>query len=165
MITIYTDGSSRSSTQSGGFGVVAFNDKNEIIYLYQEQHEKVTNNQMELRAIIHACEWADKVLPQEEIIIYSDSTYCVNSINVWMWNWSKNGWINSKKQQVENIDLMKTLYKYFTKDFYHCQVQWLKGHAGFVPNEIADALATHDANKFAKIISNEDITINLINKI
>lgn len=161
MIEIFTDGSFRKSTSEGGYGVIAFNN-NKIIYAHQEQIKNVTNNQMELQAVIHACEFADKYFSQEDIIIYSDSSYCVNSINDWMHTWARNGWINSKKEQVKNIDLIKTLYKYFNTDFYHCQIQWSKGHNGTLGNELADALATADSNKFVKIIQDNNIKIDLL---
>lgn len=163
MIEIFTDGSSRKSSNDGGYGVVAFQniDSNPptIIYAYQEQLENVTNNQMELRAIIHACEFADSYYPDEEITIYSDSAYCVNSINDWMYGWARNGWINSKKEQVKNLELMKTLYKYFTTDFYHCQLKKTSAHCGIMQNELADALATANAKKFAQIIQQNNIKI------
>ena len=161
MITIFTDGSSRKSSADGGYGVIAFKDE-QIIYAHQEQKDNVTNNQMELQAIIHACEFADKYFPNEEVIIYSDSSYCVNSITNWMFTWAKNGWINSKKEQVKNIDLIKTLYKYFSTDFYHCQIQWNKGHNGVIGNELADALATADQQKFLQLIQKNNIKINFI---
>ena len=42
--------------------------------------------------------------------VYSDSAYTVNAFNDhWIDNWQKNGWINSKKQPVENSDLWKLL--------------------------------------------------------
>lgn len=162
MIEFYTDGSSRKASNTGGFGVAAFrtiNNQPILVYAHQEQFTNVTNNQMELKAIIHACEIADKHFPNEEVIIYSDSTYCVNSINEWMSTWVKNKWYNSKKQIVENLDLMKTLYRYFSTDFYHCQVKWLKGHAGNFGNEIVDALATQNKAKFLDTINEHSIKV------
>lgn len=160
MIEVFTDGSSRKADNTGGFGVVIFKD-NIIIYAHQEQFSNVTNNQMELQAIIHACEYVDKFFPTEEIIIYSDSSYCVNSVNEWMYTWAKKNWINSKKETVKNIDLIKTLYKYFSTDFYHCQLKWNKGHDGECGNELADALATHNSIKFTKIIEDNNIKLDL----
>ena len=159
MIEIFTDGSFRSSTKEGGYGVIAFQN-NKVIYAYQEQMKNVTNNQMELMAIIKACHFADVSYPEEEIIIYSDSSYCVNAVNEWMHTWCKNGWINSKKEEVKNINLMKTLYKYFNTDFYHCQLKKTSGHSGILGNELADALATADSNKFIKLIMKNNINIS-----
>ena len=89
MIHIYTDGSSRGNPGLGGFGVVVYqcDDAKEtaIIHCYQEQFKHVTNNQMELRAIIHALELIKERYPEEEVIIHSDSAYCVNICNDWIW--------------------------------------------------------------------------------
>lgn len=158
LIEIYTDGSFKRGSNIGGLGVAALKD-NKLIYVYSKQFDNVTNNQMELKAIIHACEIADKYFPDEEVIIYSDSSYCVRSITEWMSHWAKNNWINSQKEEVKNIELMRILYNYFKQDFYHCQIKWLKSHNGDIGNEIADALAQHDDNKFYKLLNDESILI------
>lgn len=170
MIKIYTDGSYKSSTNTGGFGVAAFDD-NKLIYVHREEEKDTTNNQMELKAIIHACNLISDTLIgegsdffKEEIIIYSDSSYCVNSINSWMHSWVNKDWINSKGEQIKNIELMKTLYYYFTQIFCKNQVkvEHLKGHDGDIGNELADALATGDSEKFSKIICEYNIDISSI---
>ena len=74
-------------------------------------------------------------------------------LNDWIFNWARNDWKNSKKQTVENIDLVKPLYNYVTKNYFNCQVMKVKGHHGNVYNELADALATSNFNKFAKIVN------------
>lgn len=170
MIKIYTDGSYRSSEDMGGYGVAAFDDKNELIYAYQEQIEHTTNNRMELSAIINACRYIEEnLIPAEDdfiidnIIIYSDSSYCVQSINLWMHYWARNNWINSKQEKVRNIDLMETLYYYFTKIFSKNQVEvkHIKGHAGDVGNELVDALATKNKKKFLQTIEQNHIQIKM----
>ena len=53
MVEIYTDGSSRGNPGTGGYGVVVLID-DVIDYIFSEQEQYTTNNQMELKAIIHA---------------------------------------------------------------------------------------------------------------
>lgn len=159
MITVYTDGSFRASENKGGYGVVFFNENNELIYAYQEQIDNTTNNKMELMAILHTIEIADRCFPDEDMLIYSDSAYCVNSINTWAANWSKNGWINSKKEPVKNQDLIKIIYNYFTKKNCKSQLFHLKGHANNIGNELADALATANKAKIFKILEDNHIVI------
>ena len=84
MLNIYVDGSSRGNPGDGGFGVVIINN-NKLEYAFSEQFNNVTNNQMELRAIIHALELIKERYPEEEVIIHSDSAYCVNICNDWIW--------------------------------------------------------------------------------
>ena len=53
---IYTDGSAHPNPGPGGFGVIVLDNDEKIQYIYNKQFEKekVTNNQMELKAILYA---------------------------------------------------------------------------------------------------------------
>ena len=157
----FTDGSCSGNPGPGGFGVVQivsvwretlddYIESKSIAYHYSEQCENTTNNREEMKAILHVFKIAAND-PDNQYIIYSDSAYCVNMINDWIWNWSKNNWKNSKKKEVENLDLVLELYKYINKEFFNCQVVKVKGHNNIVENELADALATNNITKFEKI--------------
>ena len=62
-------------------------------------------------------------------IIYSDSAYCVNIINDWMFSWERNGWKRPKNQEIKEYlqqYTIKYLYSlkttspvYFLKSLYH----------------------------------------------
>ena len=156
MIEIYTDGSSRGNPGKGGLGIVILKN-NEIIYSYSEQFDNVTNNQMELKAIIYAFEKIINVNKNENFTVYSDSSYCVNMCNDWIHTWAKNDWINSKKEEVKNLELVKTLYNYLKVDFPNFNIQKCHGHSGDIGNELADALASNNEAKFAKIKSENNI--------
>ena len=140
----YTDGACKGNPGPGGFGVYC----PDTDYTYSEYCDNTTNNREEMKAIIHVFEKEKE--STENIIILSDSAYCVNMLDSWIYNWAKNGWINSKKKEVENIDLVKTLYKYISTEFFPCQVVKIAGHSGCIGNEIADALATGDMKKLNK---------------
>ena len=149
----YTDGSSKGNPGPGSYGVAEYDIKSNIIfYIYSEYFKNVTNNQMELKAILHVIKLtaADK---ENSYLVYSDSAYAVNSINIWMWSWAKSNWRNSKNEEVKNIDLVKNLYYlYDNKKTSICQIHKVKGHLGLdvkgnidaIGNKIADALATDD---------------------
>lgn len=158
MIEIYTDGSSRGNPGPGGYGVTIVQD-NEIIYAYSQQFNNITNNQAELRAIIHAFQLAQERYSKETCIIYSDSAYCVNMCNDWIFGWARNGWKNTKKKTVENLDLVLQLYEFLSQPFFHCQVRKTSGHSGIIQNEIADALATDDNLKLTKLINNNNLIL------
>ena len=151
---IYADGACKGNPGLGGYGVVIIKD-NQIIYKHSEQCENTTNNREELKAILHAFEYCQKI--NEDCIIYSDSAYTVNMLNNWIFTWATNGWKNSKKQIVENIDLVKALYKYINIDFFNCQVVKCKGHANIIGNELADALASNNINKWNKLIKDNSL--------
>lgn len=154
---IYTDGACSGNPGPGGYGVVAIEDE-QIIAVNSQGCENTTNNREELKAIIQAFELAS--IFQKEVTIYSDSAYAVNMINDWIWNWAKNDWKNSKKKEVENIDLVKIIYNYITKENYNCQVIKVKGHTGEVGNELADALATLNHKKFINICEKNNLKVN-----
>ena len=87
----YTDGSAHPNPGPGGYGVVGIkHDK--VVYAKSCQYdEKVTNNEMEIKAILWVMlvfgkpsEW------QQPPTVYSDSAYCVNTFNTWMFSWARN---------------------------------------------------------------------------
>ena len=156
MREIYTDGACKGNPGPGGFGVLIKEDSI-IKYKYFEEYEQTTNNSEELKAILHALDVADKCFPNEDVLIYSDSAYCVNMINDWIWTWADNDWKNSKKKEVENIDLVKQIYNYINKEFYHCQVIKIKGHHGIIENELVDAIATNNKKKYNKILTENNL--------
>ena len=159
MLNIYVDGSSHGNPGAGGFGVVIINN-NKLEYAFSEQFNNVTNNQMELRAIIHALELIKERYPEEEVIIHSDSAYCVNMCNNWIWTWSKNDWKNSKKQIVENYELVRKIWKFVSMEFPNFQIVKCSGHSGIIENELADRLANQDFTKFTKILEENGIEYN-----
>lgn len=141
-ITVYTDGSSRGNPGPGGFGIVMFEeDSMNILYAESSKYEDVTNNQMELAALLRALDYIEDHYPNDPVTIITDSSYVCKSWNEWMENWAKNNWINSKKQVVENLGYMKLLWDYRRRDFFHCSVEHCRGHVGIEGNEYADMLA------------------------
>ena len=73
--------------------------------------------------------------------VFSDSAYCVNTFNDWMFRWANNGWIKSDKQVPENLDLIQAYYDHYQKG-YRIELIKVKGHSGNKWNEMADDLAT-----------------------
>ena len=113
--TFWTDGACKGNPGPGGYGIIEIKD-NQILYEYSEYCDNTTNNREELKAILHVFELA-AADPDNQYIIYSDSSYAVNIINDWIFTWAKNNWTNSKENQVENLDLILNLYKYVTINF------------------------------------------------
>jgi ribonuclease HI len=142
----YTDGSCNGNgkiTNVGGFAVVEVNDDRTIHDAYAKRCANTTNNREELKAILRVMltcgvktdEWA------QPPVVYSDSAYCVQTFNEWMFNWARNGWIKSDKKEPENLDLIKAYYDHYMKG-YRIDLKKVKGHAGNKYNELADKLAT-----------------------
>ena len=165
--TFYVDGSSKGNPGPGGFGVIeldtclretynSYVESYSLNYEYAEYFDYVTNNQMELKAILHVLKLA-AAHPEEGYIIYSDSAYAVNSINDWIRGWAANGWVNSRKVTVENVDLMQEIYKYIDLDNY--LIRKIRGHDGELGNELADAAATGNSRKRDELINKFHILV------
>ena len=144
---IYTDGSCLGNGKehnTGGFGVVALDNNENLLYTYSKQSADTTNNREELKAILYAFfnhgvkvnDWNNNVP-----IVYSDSNYCVQTFNDWMFRWARNNWIKSDKKIPENLDLIQAYYEWYQKG-YRIDLRKVKGHAGQKWNEMADGLAT-----------------------
>ena len=158
MRMIWTDGACKGNPGPGGYGVVIV-EGGKVRYKHSETCEDTTNNREELKAILHAFKIACENYRFETVYIYSDSAYCVNMINHWIWDWAKNDWKNSKKKTVENLDLMKEIYGYLSRDFFNVVIKKCPGHSEVVGNELADALATGNMKNFLAMI--EDYNINM----
>ena len=170
----YTDGACSGNPGKGGFGVVQMGQvtipkRNQlgnmekvtlpsIEYSYDKHSDLTTNNREELKAIIHVMKLA-AADPKCEYLVYSDSAYAVNMINDWIWKWAKSDWKNSKKKEVENVDLVKEIYKYLSIEFFNFQIKQCKAHSGEIGNELADALATGDRKKWDKLLETNELMV------
>ena len=169
MLHIYIDGSARNNgrdNSKGGFGIVIFDNDRNLIDAYCEQFDNVTNNQMELMAFLKTFELLNTKYKNQQVTIYSDSAYCINILTSWIYSWSKNDWKTAKGETIKNLDIILSLYKYYTIDFFINQINFTKvdGHKGIIGNELADALATANKLKFSNIILQNHVNINLSEK-
>lgn len=137
---IYTDGSAHPNPGPGGYGVVVADDAGNIITTRSKQYEgPVSNNEMELKAILWAMwYYGNKSNPPK---VYSDSAYCVNSLTTWIWGWERKGWIKSDGNPPENLDIMQAFVALWRAG-YEIQLAKVKGHANDPLNNLADQLAT-----------------------
>lgn len=137
-IQVYTDGGARGNGSEDCVSAWAYT----LSYgeLYKEDYNATigaTNNQMEMTAIIKALEAIrNKRLP---IRIHSDSAYCINGITNWIHGWKKKGWINSKKEPVENKELWMRMDQ-LVSECADVKFIKVKGHADVPGNIRVDAL-------------------------
>ena len=133
-VEIYTDGACRRNPGPGGWGAL----------LRSNGHEKelcggtleTTNNQMEMMAAIKALE---SLKESCQVDLFTDSKYVKLGITEWIIRWKTNGCKNAKKKPVVNAELWIRLDAVASQ--HQINWQWVKGHAGHVDNERADALA------------------------
>lgn len=150
---IYTDGSCRGNGKDknvGGHGIVVLDDDENIINAYAFQEENTTNNRQELQAILFAmmnygvCIHNNPLLGFEQAsipIVYSDSAYCVNTFNDWMFKWAVLNWVKSDGKTPENLDLIQAYYERYMAG-YRIDLRKVRGHSNNKWNNLADELAT-----------------------
>jgi ribonuclease HI len=94
------------------------NDPRNLSYcIIETKDNKVTNQVCELLACISALEtvMTTQIIGKNEIIIYTDSMYVINSITLWAKNWRKNNWRRLDNKPIQNLELIKKLY-YLSKN-------------------------------------------------
>ena len=133
-VTVYTDGACSGNPGVGGWGAIIIAD--ECINELKGGESFTTNNRMELMAAIMALRELRKM---SKVHLYTDSQYVRKGITEWIINWQKNGWKNSKKEQVKNKELWLELLDQEKR--HDVEWHWVKGHSGDEMNERADALA------------------------
>ncbi len=146
MIKIYTDGACKGNPGIGGWGALLVHNE-QSIEIFDGELE-TTNNRMELKAVIEALNHATSM--NDDVQIYTDSSYVQKGIQEWIHNWKKNGWRSSNKKPVKNQDLwqeLDTLNSSLKVEWF-----WVKGHAGHPGNERADFLANEGVKKIQQDI-------------
>jgi ribonuclease HI len=96
-----------------------------------------TNNMGELMAVLDLLQQTAHV--DDELHVFCDSTYVINTITKWMAGWKRKGWKKGDGKPVMNLELVQALDA--AMQGRRVKFEWVKGHAGHVLNEAADRLA------------------------
>jgi len=118
IIQMYTDGSCLDNSKCkqglsfGGYGCHILYPMNE----YEEfsggiEGSKVTNNIGELMAYKKGLERLIQVGASDIVHVYSDSTYVINIFSKYIDTWIKYGWTKKTGKDIENLKLIKDIYK------------------------------------------------------
>ena len=103
-----------------------------------------TNNMGELTAVLDLLQQTAEV--DDDLLVYCDSTYTINSITKWLPGWKRRGWKKGDGKPVANVEIMKALDAAMSGR--RVKLEWVKGHAGHELNEAADKLANAAALAF-----------------
>ena len=150
-IIIYTDGASSGNPGPGGWGaVVRINEKVKELGGHETE---TTNNRMEMTAALEALrsvkfdkicdsnelENSNNTTSQTEIKLFTDSSYLINGITKWIFNWKRNNWKTKSGDEVLNKDLWQKLDEQISQK----KVAWIHvaGHAGIKLNNRVDEIA------------------------
>lgn len=138
-VNIYTDGSCRGKTKTGGYGYIVVKD-GEIIERFVKKELNTTNQRMELKALLSAYKYYEENNINQGTIL-SDSSYCLNcNFEKWYVKWEKNGFISSKGAKVLNKDLWEQIIPYFKNS--SIQLKKVPGHKDCYYNNFIDSLVT-----------------------
>lgn len=133
-VDIFTDGACSGNPGPGGWGAILRTGEHEKTLWGGEPN--TTNNRMELLAVIRALELLKRPV---KVRVHTDSQYVQKGISEWIHGWKARGWKTASKQPVKNADLWRALDA--AQAPHEVEWVWVKGHAGHVDNERADALA------------------------
>jgi len=142
----FTDGSSLVNPGGpGGTGFVVL-DRARLAVRFggtrwvEDGPSGVTNNRMELRAMLDAFHG----LPDGETVeARSDSRYVIDSLSKWIHGWRRKGWRTASGGPVLNRDIIEELAA--REASLRVGYTWVRGHVGHPVNEICDALAAATA--------------------
>jgi len=135
-VVIYTDGACKGNPGPGGWGALLQAGGTEKELFGGEP--LTTNNRMELMAVIQALSALKRPC---EVNLYLDSEYVRKGITEWIHGWKAKGWRTAAKQPVKNVELWQQLDVLVHQAGHRISWHWVKGHAGDIGNERADALA------------------------
>lgn len=96
-----------------------------------------TNNMGELMGVLDLLQQTAHL--DEDLLVYCDSLYVINSVTKWMPGWKRKGWRKKDGQPVLNVELMQRIDTLMQGR--RVRFEWVKGHAGHPLNEAADRLA------------------------
>lgn len=137
-VDIFTDGACSGNPGPGGWGaILRANGAEKELWGGEPQ---TTNNRMEMMAVIRALGALKRPV---SVRLHTDSQYVQKGISEWIHGWKARGWKTADKKPVKNEDLWRALDEAATR--HEIQWLWVRGHAGHVENERADALARRGA--------------------
>ena len=98
---------------------------------------------MELTAVVSALGALKETC---EVDVFSDSLYVVNAVNKgWLANWRVNGWKNSRKEILPNLELWQEFDR--LTGSHKVTFTWVKGHAENEYNERCDRIAVMERDR------------------
>ena len=150
IINIFTDGSliRKDNTVFCGYGIYFPNKENKNI---SKKFTKtpITNNRAELYSIYKSLKICKKINKQHtinQINIYSDSEYCVKTINIWHEKWTLTNKEYKNKDLIDKIIKYKNLFNN-TLNIIHIKSHTNKKDFLSIGNDNADKLAKNGALK------------------
>lgn len=110
---------------------------------------RATNNTGE----IQAATWAINEAPDlgiDELRIYTDSKFLIDSATDWIYRWKRNDWYRMNGERLANrrdfIELYRAMNYNMNIDF-----EYVPAHSGDPYNDLADQYAKYGASEYARM--------------
>lgn len=132
ILYVFTDGGCKMNGKNGaiaGYSVFFTDDEDSIFYQFNTTKRLITeptNNKAELSGIKYIFKTINEnkeLFQGKQIIICTDSMYCINCIEKWSVNWQKNDWKNAKGEPVKNQEIIKQILN-FKKELDEFQIKF-----------------------------------------
>jgi len=124
------DGSCLGNPGPGGWGWVTADGRTGSAGARQ-----TTNNRMELRAVLELL----NAVPDNPIVVQTDSAYVVGIFTEWLEGWRERGMRKPSGKPVGNQDLIEAIAEVL--ETREVTFEKVRGHSGHALNDAADALA------------------------
>lgn len=171
---IFTDGSCLNNGKKNPIGAIGIyfgengeNNDNNISQVVSNENITITNQTMELYACIEALRIIINKPEPKIIYIYSDSTYTCNCMTKWYTMWTKNGWKNSKNNEIANKELIIQLHDMCNKTtviFKHVYAHQVEPtnkdseqYKIWYGNNMADKLAQTASKQYMKNLKKKEL--------
>lgn len=135
-VVIYSDGACSGNPGPGGWGSIIVTPDLQIVELGGGERS-TTNNRMEISGALRALQRSAAI--EAPVHLYTDSTYLIRGITMWVWGWRRRGWKTAEGNDVQNQDLWEELSRAVTGR--KIEWKWVRGHMGVPGNERCDEIA------------------------
>jgi len=160
---VFTDGSCPNNGKRGakaGYAVWFPENRDLSFSARVPDNETQSNQRAELSAIWKAATILDeKGFHEEDIVIYTDSDYCIKCLTSWISGWVSRGWKTTEGKDVLHQDLIKDISSKLSKFKSHRFVH-VKAHTGGVDdlsknNDVVDKMARATIDDSVKVTEPE----------
>ena len=110
---------------------------------------RTTNNENELKAVLHVMELMVARPDVTDVHIISDSEYVVQGVNEHMTKWGASGWRRANGATIAYVDMWTSILlcvKAFEDRGTNLTVEWVKGHSEDYGNDLADLYSVIGSN-------------------
>ena len=147
-LSVWVDGGCRPNPGKGAAASLIEMD-GQVSFRRTQFKAQTTNSEMELIAMIQGLislkVLSDSTGQNYRATIYSDSTYIITGITLWLKNWKKHDFTGNKGKPVANKDLwifLDQVITDLTSQGTRLKFEHIKGHSGNYYNEMVDKMCT-----------------------